>query len=369
MKIKGLLVFLIVLYFSSTFSISWARYTDMLDVSCKISFIDSLGGRLGVSKDQTIAFDCKGSDGFYDLYIMNWDESHRICLTSETENVPQKHNGNPSWHPNGNYLVFQSVDPNLEGLPPRYHEIEKVLTGPGAGVNNNLWITDKNGQQFWQLSHVNDKNGVLHPHFSHDGKKLLWSDMIDHTESPNGKWVIRIGDITIYEDKAKLENIVTLQPQNMMFYETHGFSPDDQKILFSGSPSGYYQYMDIYEYDLHSEEMLRLTGPDHEWDEHAHYSPDGKKIVWMSSRGIPQTIKQYQVNTDYWLMDRNGTNKKRLSYFNDPQSEHFIPGGVASADCDWLNDGSKIIGYLILREGQLDRNVLLSLLISHGFNL
>jgi Tol biopolymer transport system component len=358
--IRGLVALLIFLSFAYSLAISWARYVEKFDVSCKVSFISSRGGRLGISKDQTIAFDCKGSDGFYDLFTMNLDGSHRTCLTSETESIPQKHNGNPSWHPNGKHIVFQSVDPNLEGLPPHYHEIEKVLTGPGAGVNNNLWITDINGKQFWQLTRVKDKNGVLHPHFSHDGKKLLWSEMIDHTELPSGKWVIRIGDITIEEEEVKIENIITLQPQNMKFYETHGFSPDDKKILFSGSPSGYYQNMDIYEYDLHFEKVLRLTGPDREWDEHAHYSPDGKKIIWMSSKGISQIIKQYQVKTDYWIMDRNGLNKKRVTYFNDPQSDHFISGGAASADCDWLSD-TKIIGYLKLREKQLDCNVLLSL--------
>jgi hypothetical protein len=80
----------------------------------------------------------------------------------------------------------------------------------------------------------------------------------------------------------------------------------------------------------------------------------------MSSKNIPQTIQQYKVKTDYWIMDRNGENKKRLTCFNDPQSEYYVPGGGAAADCDWLADGKSLIGYLIFREGQDDYNVLIA---------
>jgi Tol biopolymer transport system component len=333
---------------------------EAYDSSYTVTVLETLGGRLGLSKDNIVAYDSKGTDGYYDLHIMQWGDSTQQGITHESKNIPQKHNGNPSWHPDGNVIVFQSVDPDLQGLPSRYNDVEMALTGPGAGVNNNLWITDRDGSVFYQLTHVTDKNGVLHAHFSHDGKKLLWSEIIDHTQKPSGKWVIRIGDIDIQDNGAKLQNVITLQPQNMKFYETHGFSPDDQSILFSGSPSGHYGRMDIYEYNLLTEKLVRLTGPDFEWDEHAHYSPDGKKIVWMSSKNIPQTIQQYKVKTDYWIMDRNGKNKKRLTYFNDPQSEYYVPGGVAAADCDWLADGKSLIGYLIFREGQDDYNVLIA---------
>jgi dipeptidyl aminopeptidase/acylaminoacyl peptidase len=228
-------------------------YVQAYDSSYTVAVLETLGGRLGLSKDNIIAFDAKGTDGYYDLYTMQWGDSTHQRITHESKNIPQKHNGNPSWHPDGNYIVFQSVDPSLQGLPPRYHDIEMALTGPGAGVNNNLWITDKKGSVFYQLTHVTDKNGVLHPHFSHDGKK----------------------------------------------------------------------------------------------------------IVWMSSKDIPQKIQQYKVKTDYWIMDRNGKNKQRLTYFNDPQSEYYVPGGAIAADCDWFKDGSALIGYLIFREGQRDYNVLI----------
>ncbi|NAT11258.1 hypothetical protein C4E22_06950 [ANME-1 cluster archaeon AG-394-G06] len=324
-----------------------------------INFLENIGGRLDLSKEDVIVFDSKGPDGYYDVYMMNMDGTKRKCLTCDKVQVPQKHNGQPAWHPSGDFIVFQSVDPELKGLPKILSEREKVLTGPGAGVNNNLWLTDKDGERFWQLTEVEDKKGVLHPHFSHDGKKLIWAEIVDQKVEPSGDWVIKIADVFIGENSAKLKNIIVLKPGNMRFFETHGFSADDSKILFSATPDGYYSNLDIYSYDLFTKELKQHTGPDSEWDEHAQYSPDGKKIVWMSSKGISQKIQQYKVKTDYWIMDSNGENKKRITFFNDRQAKNYIEGGVAAADNAWTSDGKKILGYIIVREHQADKNVLI----------
>jgi Tol biopolymer transport system component len=323
-----------------------------------IKFLENIGGRLDISKEDVIVFDSKGSDGYYDVYRMNMDGAKRKCLTCDKVQVPQKHNGQPAWHPNGDFIVFQSVDPELKGLPEVLSRQEKILTGPGAGVNNNLWLTDKDGERFWQLTEIEDKKSVLHPHFSHDGKKLIWAEIVDQKVKPSGDWVIKIADVVIDENSTKLKNIIVLKPDNMQFFETHGFSADDSNILFSATPDGYYSNLDIYSYDLITKELKQLTGPDSEWDEHAQYSPDGKKIVWVSSKGISQKIQQYKVKTDYWIMDSNGENKMRITFFNDPQDKNYIISGVAAADNAWTSDGN-ILGYLIVGNHEADRNVLI----------
>jgi len=336
------------------------KYSTKDQFSVKsIEFLENIGGRLDISKEEVIVFDSKGPDGYYDIYRMNMDGTKRKCLTCGKAQVPQKHNGQPAWHPSGGFIVFQSVDPKLKGLPKILSKLEKVLTSPGVGVNNNLWLTDKEGERFWQLTEVEDKKGVLHPHFSHDGKKLIWAEIVDQKVKPDGDWVIKIADVIIDGNSAKLRNMTVLKPGNMQFFETHGFSADDSKILFSATPDGYYSNLDIYSYDLITKELEQLTGPDSEWDEHAQYSPDGKKIVWMSSKGISQKIRQYKVKTDYWIMDSNGENKKRITFFNDPQDKNYIEGGVTAADNAWTSDGKKILGYLIVGKQQADRNVLI----------
>ena len=50
---------------------------------------------------------------------MGLDGSGVECLTCN-KYILQLHNGNPEWHPSGEYIVFQAQDPDLEGLPPGF---------------------------------------------------------------------------------------------------------------------------------------------------------------------------------------------------------------------------------------------------------
>jgi len=44
--------------------------------------------------------------------------------------------------------------------------------------------------------------------------------------------------------------------------------------------------LDIYELELPTGDTKRLTDTFDDWDEHAHYSPDGKTIMWMSGKEL-----------------------------------------------------------------------------------
>lgn len=89
-----------------------------------------MGGRLDVLGNDVVVFDAKGSDGYYDVYIQNLDGTNKECLTRQKAELPQKHNGQPSFYPSGEYIVFQSIDPELEGMLKIRLEQEVVLTGP-----------------------------------------------------------------------------------------------------------------------------------------------------------------------------------------------------------------------------------------------
>ena len=45
------------------------------------------------------------SDEGYDLWIIKPDGSPVRCLTCKNAQVPQLHNGQPAWHPNGRYII------------------------------------------------------------------------------------------------------------------------------------------------------------------------------------------------------------------------------------------------------------------------
>ncbi len=304
--------------------------------------VDQNGGRVDWSHtDDIIAHSRYGEDGYYDLWTMNPDGSNADCLTCDNPAIPQLHNGQPAWHPSGRWIIFQSQDPSLPHTP----ELDYAFTQPGHGLHNNLWITVPAGTTFYQLTHIEQGRAVLHPSFSHDGSKLVWSEKVGDDWMD---WAIRIADF-VETPEPHLENIETYQPAGQVWYEAHGFSVDDSKILctIAVGTEAYANY-DIWEMDIATGELTQLTNTPDEWDEHAHYSPDGEKIVWVSSHGYaydPESWAQ-TLKTDLWMMDADGAKKQRITYFNEPGHAEYAGEQVIMSDNAWSADGNKVIALI-----------------------
>jgi Tol biopolymer transport system component len=316
------------------------------------------GGRLDWSTGlNLIAFDRRGADGYYDVYTMSPDGRDVRCVTCDKPELPNKSIGNPAWHPSGEFIAFQAQNA-FRGLG----RITDIFASPGAGLNNDVWITDREGRRFWQITKVESrKGGVLHPHFSRTGTQLFWSERVDNGGSM-GKWALRVADFAVGNGAPRVENIRSLQPGTRReFFESHGFSPDGEQIVFSGNlesgqrPEG----MDIYLFNLRTQTLKNLTQSNDDWDEHAHFSPDGRTIVWSSSREQPEGKRKGRLRTDYWLMDPDGSNKRRLTHFNVPNHPDYVEGGAMPADSSWGPGGAQIAGYLIKTDLSGGKNVII----------
>ena len=313
------------------------------------------------SKD-LIASAKRGSDGYYDIFVMKPDGSNEECLTCGKPGVPQKHNGNPAWHPSGGYLVFTS-EKNED--PEKY----KKWAIPGTGFNCDLWAMTSDGTQFYQLTDYPLRRpfrAVIHPQFSHDGKRIFWAERVRDGSSFGGGWFLKIADFVIDRKKVRIVNERTLSPgAGSCFYESHAFSGDDRKILFSGNllKGQSHLGLDIYELDLESGHLKRLTETSGDWDEHAHYSPDGRRIAWMSSRGMD--IKwgdvsghkwQKYLKTDLWIMNADGSEAQRLTHFNERGHPEYMGGRrCIVSDSAWGPEGRRIVALLAYenRRGRL----------------
>jgi len=298
-----------------------------------------------------VVFGKLGSDTFYDVYIMNPDGSNENCLTCGNPDIP-KHNGNPAWHPSGKWIVFTA---EFKDDPAEF----KSVAIPGSGTNSNLWVMSDDGKSFYQLTDypfVRPYKAVIHPQFSHGGSKVFWAERVRRGTSFSGGWVLKIADFVV-DETPHLENIkIHDLGGNNVFYESHAFSKDDKKILFSGNlisgqtPVG----LDIYELNLETKKLNRLTSSLNDWDEHAHYSPSSKKIAWMSSTGFdirwedpPDNNWQAHLKTELWIMDTDGSNQQRLTYFNEPDHAHYFGSPrVVVSDSSWSPDGKSIIALL-----------------------
>jgi Tol biopolymer transport system component len=122
------------------------------------------------------------------------------------------------------------------------------------------------------------------------------------------------------------------------FYENHGFSHDGSRLLFTSNFEGRGRTdYDIYSIDLRTQKATRLTSEG--YNEHANYSPDGRYIVWMSNVGAPG-------GADYWIMNADGSNKRRLTFFNEKGHPEYIGPRTLVADLAWRPDGTAFAGYV-----------------------
>lgn len=294
-----------------------------------------------------------GEDGYYDVFTMKSDGSEIKTLTHALLGCPQKHNGNPCFHPSGKFLVFTGQN---EWLPDKDKAVRKV-TIPGSGLGANLFLVGIDGRTCHQLTKyplARPIRAVIHPQFSKNGKRLAWAERVLRGDSFGGGWVIKVADF-VGGDSPCLKGTRTLKPgEQDCFYETHDFSGDGKRLLFSGNLQKGQPHtgLDIYEMGMANGKTTRLTHTDTDWDEHAHYSPDGERIAWMSSTGLDidygpdkgqGTTWRRFLKTELWIMDADGSNAQQLTHFNIPgYPENIKDARCIVSDSTWAPDGKSI---------------------------
>jgi Tol biopolymer transport system component len=270
--------------------------------------------------------DHKGSDGYYDISLIRPDGSEERCVTDDTGGkLPNGNNGQPAWHPSSRYLVFQAQKKQDVGNWGR-----DIASTPGLGMHSNLWLLDLDTENFHQLTDTPNTNdsGVLHPHFSKDGKKLSWAERV------KGDWRLVTAD---FAPPSTLTDHKVFKPVGTTFYENHGFSGDGRYLTFTAGELHKFKTK-VYRLDLQTGEHLELAGQ--KYNESALYTPRDQHIVWMTSR------ENNNPGTDYWVMDPEGRNKRRITDFNNPKLKSFRQQVIFAADHSFSPDGRNFAAYL-----------------------
>ncbi len=353
-----------------------------------ITVIAADGGRVDWSHTiDRVAFDAKGDDGYFDVYLMSGNGKEVVSLTDGNPLAGHLHNGNPAWHPSGEYLVFQSEKTERHwGLGVPWDFV--YASQPGVGINNDLWLITVDGRHVWRLTDQPTAtlpwqtfHAVLNPHFSDSGRKLVWTERIGGGGNW-GTWVIHVADFTFAFDDEKpdasvppvLSNVRTIAaPSN--FWESHGFLPGSETHLtFAGNVDGQHEYgSDVGVIDLaecapaatdgvEKCAHVNLTATPEEWDEAVQVTPDGGEIAWMSSNGYGIRASDPAwwtwLQTEYWVMNTDGSDKTQLTYFNKPGHPHneiFSGRRVNAADLSFSSDGSSFVGVVSVGGGDTDR--------------
>lgn len=314
----------------------------------EVRLLKASGGRLDWSRQgDRIAFDQAGPDGLYDIYLMSAEGTGETCLTCEHYDFRRVNVLNPTWHPSGEYLVVQVQESARKmGMDLRQ------LASPHRGLRSELWVIPRNGHGGWQLTQVFERGGaVLDPHFSHEASQLVWSERLTNRDPPWGEWGVRVAEFEIRRQLPRLGKIRTFRPGNGNgLVVAHGFTPDDRGLLVSAIPKPGLpeSSMDILRFDLASETSEPLTASPDQRDDLAASVPHSDHLVWASDRNLAQIGHGQRLtrHSDLWLRSASGLRQERLTFFNDPASEHFL-GEALIDDLAWSDDGKRLFLHVV----------------------
>lgn len=177
----------------------------------------------------------------------------------------------PNWTPDGQALIY-----NSHGLLYRFdldeQTPEEIDTG-FADENNNDHVISFDGTRL----------GISHHADEHDGASIIY---------------------TVPIEGGTPTKVTSMGPSYL-----HGWSPDDQHLVYTGERNGEY---DIYKIPVDGGSETRLTTAPG-LDDGSEYTPDGKYIYFNSVRSGSMEI---------WRMRPDGTEKEQLT---DDRFNNWFP--------------------------------------------
>ncbi len=178
----------------------------------------------------------------------------------------------------------------------------------------------------WRNDRQQYSSGIIHSAVSPDGTMFAWSERVRSPKFTDmnlaaGGYVFRVADF-VFDSVPHFTNIRTFQPGGVLAgNELEGISNDNRTLSFYSTFETKSLFRTpIYTMNIITGKITRLT--QESFAQAPTFTPDGSKIVYMTGQECDIFPLQVQ-GADWWVMDTDGSNKKRLTYMNkrnDPQS-------------------------------------------------
>lgn len=306
---------------------------------------------------ELVAFDrvVNTTNAYTEIFTMEPDGASVTPVTSAgTQPFNAGFIGQPAWHPDGDHIIFQVK----EGGGTRFEHVS-------FGINNDLWLINKNGTGAEQLLTSPTNGAILHPHLSKSGDKLIWADReatgvqmgvwiaagAPGGENPWAGWRIAVADFDINAAPGnKISNIQYLFDSGAAstrgFYETHGFYANDSRITWSRTLNGDHYVDDIFSCRLDGTDVQQIVDSPTTWDEHGLWAPGETAMAFNSSRAdagwsFPGSAAD-TLTLEVFLLE--GTQVSQLTEFNatGSASKRYI-----TSDLDWDRGGTRMIVQMV----------------------
>lgn len=275
-------------------------------------------------------------DGRYEVHLTDDRGANAVCLTCDST---AGWDDGVRWRPGSDVLLFVSS---------RDHP--GFVGGAGGGAGQELYAMRADGSQQTRLTFSGDWATNYHANWSFDGRQIVWGSTQERT------WDVLVADFVDDAQGMRLANVRRVV-HDTSWWETHGFTPDGGRVITTNTRAGW-QSADIYTVDVATGATVRVTD-DLAWDEHAHLSPDGRKLSWISARWRPAGMQRLTdgslspvqdwfwiapailfsfynppagFSTELTLMDADGGAPTRLTFEDQ-----------VVADNEWSPDGRRIV--------------------------
>ncbi|MCC6587063.1 MAG: ricin-type beta-trefoil lectin domain protein [Bryobacterales bacterium] len=293
--------------------------------------------------------------GIPQIYVGQKGGSPPICITCrERPNGPKpgKFKMQPRWHPSGRWIVLAAEQESYAA--PFYVSPQIVEGWLQSGIWVDMYATTPDGSQWFKLQDFGPQNkadGYTGVAFTPDGTNAVWAQIVDGNVFAYGfgRWELMIAQFREVNGVPSLVNLRNITPPDTYWIEPGNFSPNGRDLLLTadqGFPNhAKVEGQDQYVLDIHTGVMTNLTKSPAIWDEHGVYSPDGEKILFMSSypyRSEPNSSTMLGLKTEFMTMDKDGSNLRQVTHFNVPGYQESSYSGSVAANGEWSPDGKSI---------------------------
>ena len=215
------------------------------------------------------------ADGVNQIHIAKLDGSEERCLTCGQPGP----NMVPDSRAQGDVILFHS-----------WRGTNITLGAPGfGGLGSDLYVVPVAGGDAVALTDDHDGYDNYHAYFSPDGTRIVWTRLNWNfvTDTGRGYWDVRVADY-VPTPAPHLANIRVVKEGPGHYFETQHWSPDGRGFLYTESVDTTVN-LELFFCDLSlsgvcNERSIKRLTDDPAWDEQAIFTPDGRKVIFMSTR-------------------------------------------------------------------------------------
>ena len=296
----------------------------------------------------------KDANGIEQIYVGN-KGSAALCITcTDKLNGPKatKFKMQPHWHPSGRWIIL-AVEQDSYSKP--WFATPQMIEGwLQSGLFTDMYATTPDGSVWHKLEGFESPNvaaGFTGVALTPDGQQGVWAQIVDGNifAYTFGRWELILADFQEVNGVPSFTNLRNITPSDTDWVEPGNFSLNGKDLVLTadrGFPDhSKVEGQDQYVLDIYTGRITNLTKSPAIWDEHGVFSPDGNKILFMSSypyRSNPWASTTLFLETEFMMMDKDGSNLRQISHFNQPGFPDFSYGGSVAANAQWSPDGTTL---------------------------